>query len=123
MIDLNFVLLYVSTPLESAAFYQQLLGKAPVEQSPTFALFALDSGVMLGLWAKETVIPVATPVGGSELAFAQKDTHAVDALYTNWRDLGLPIIQHPVQMDFGYTFVAQDPDGHRLRVFTPNEAR
>jgi len=25
-----------------------------------------------------------------------------------------------VEADFGYTFVAQDPDGHRLRVFTVN---
>jgi hypothetical protein len=24
-----------------------------------------------------------------------------------------------VQMDFGVTFVATDPDGHRLRVFVP----
>jgi hypothetical protein len=27
-----------------------------------------------------------------------------------------------VQMDFGYTFVAADPDGHRLRVFVPEAA-
>jgi hypothetical protein len=24
-------------------------------------------------------------------------------------------------MDFGYTFVALDPDGHRLRVYAPAE--
>jgi len=29
----------------------------------------------------------------------------------------LPIAQPLTQMDFGYTFVALDPDGHRLRVF------
>jgi len=34
----------------------------------------------------------------------------------------LDIIQEPVQMDFGYTFVATDPDGHRLRVFVPEAA-
>jgi hypothetical protein len=28
----------------------------------------------------------------------------------------------PVQMDFGTTFVATDPDGHRLRVFVPAAA-
>jgi hypothetical protein len=25
-------------------------------------------------------------------------------------------------MDFGFTFVALDPDGHRLRVFAPGAA-
>jgi hypothetical protein len=30
---------------------------------------------------------------------------------------GLPIAQAPTAMDFGPTFVALDPDGHRLRVF------
>ena len=32
---------------------------------------------------------------------------------------GLPIVQKPTAMDFGHTFVALDPDGHRLRVFAP----
>ena len=32
------------------------------------------------------------------------------------------ILQEPVQMDFGHTFVASDPDGHRLRVFVPGAA-
>ena len=28
----------------------------------------------------------------------------------------------PTAMDFGFTFVALDPDGHRLRVFAPGAA-
>jgi hypothetical protein len=36
--------------------------------------------------------------------------------------LGLRIIQEPVKMDFGFTFTAADPDGHRLRVFAPAQA-
>lgn len=35
------------------------------------------------------------------------------------RERGLSIAQAPVAMDFGMTFVALDPDGHRLRVFAP----
>jgi hypothetical protein len=31
----------------------------------------------------------------------------------------LPIAQEPTAAEFGYTFVALDPDGHRLRVFAP----
>lgn len=52
MSDPNFVLLYVSDPLTAADFFADLLGKPPVEASPGFAMFALDSGVMLGLWER-----------------------------------------------------------------------
>ena len=114
----NFFILYVDRPLASADFYAGLLGRAPVEASATFAMFALDSGVMLGLWSKHTVEPAAAAGGGgAEVAFALGGKEAVDALHADWRGKGLPILQAPVQMDFGYTFVAHDPDGHRLRVF------
>src|SRR5471030_736205 len=59
MIDPNFVLLYVDNPATSATFYAELLGKQPIESSPTFAMFALDSGVKLGLWSRHTVEPAA----------------------------------------------------------------
>jgi predicted enzyme related to lactoylglutathione lyase len=29
------------------------------------------------------------------------------------------VAQPPTRMDFGFTFLALDPDGHRLRVFAP----
>jgi predicted enzyme related to lactoylglutathione lyase len=116
MADFNFILLYVDNPAASGSFYADLLGKAPVEASPTFVMFALDTGVMLGLWSRHTVEPAATLVGGGELAVTVDD---VDAVHADWRGRGLPIIQEPTDMDFGRTFVALDPDGHRLRVFRP----
>jgi predicted enzyme related to lactoylglutathione lyase len=116
MADFNFILLYVDSPAASGTFYADLLGKAPVEASPTFVMFALDSGVMLGLWSRHTVEPAANPVGGSEIAITVDD---VDAVHADWSGRGLPIIQEPTDMDFGRTFVALDPDGHRLRVFQP----
>jgi predicted enzyme related to lactoylglutathione lyase len=113
----NFVLLYVDSPDASAKFYAALLERQPVEASPTFALFALESGLMLGLWSRHTVEPAATAAGGgAELAFTVKD---VDAAYSDWTRRGLTALQEPTDMDFGRTFVAIDPDGHRLRVFTP----
>ena len=65
MPDPNFVILYVDSPPASAAFYADLLGRPPVESSPTFAMFALESGVMLGLWARHTVQPAPTSPTGS----------------------------------------------------------
>jgi predicted enzyme related to lactoylglutathione lyase len=117
--DPNFILLYVESPAASAAFYAGLLGRPPVESSATFAMFALASGVMLGLWARHTVEPAATPSGGGELAFAVADVDTVHALHADWSGRGLTIIQPPTDMDFGRTFLALDPDGHRLRVFVP----
>lgn len=123
MMDPNFILLYVERPAASAAFYQDLLDKPPVESSPTFAMFALSSGIMLGLWSKATVAPAISHAGvGGELAFAVESNVRVDALHRDWQKRGLPIAQPPTAMEFGYTFVALDPDGHRLRVFTPNGA-
>jgi predicted enzyme related to lactoylglutathione lyase len=117
--DPNFILLYVDSPAASAAFYADLLGRAPVESSPAFAMFALASGVMLGLWARRTVEPAASGTGGAEIAFTAADADALDAAHSDWRGRGMRIVQPPTRMDFGYTFVALDPDGHRLRVFVP----
>jgi len=120
MSDPNFLILYVRSPIESVAFYSGLLGKQPAEASPTFAMFPLDSGVMLGLWAAHTVQPTATAAGGTEVAFAVDDNDAVRTLHAAWSAKGIPIAQPLTEMDFGYTFVALDPDGHRLRVFAPS---
>lgn len=121
MTDPNFIILYVDSPVASTDFYTELLGKPPLESSSTFAMFALESGVMLGLWLKHTVEPAATATGGGgELAFSVADNHTVHALHTDWVRRGLVIAQAPTDMDFGHTFVALDPDGHRLRVFAPS---
>lgn len=123
MLSPNFVILYVDNPSDSAAFYASLIGVPPVENSPTFAMFALESGVMLGLWSRHTVEPAAKAAGGgTELAFAVEGEDAVRSLFHDWSGRGLPIIQAPTALDFGFTFVALDPDGHRLRVFAPSES-
>jgi predicted enzyme related to lactoylglutathione lyase len=117
--DPTFILLYVESPAASAAFYADLLGRSPLEVSPTFAMFALTSGVMLGLWARHTVEPTVTAVDGGEIAITVADEDAVYALHADWSRRGMTIIQPPTTMDFGRTFAALDPDGHRLRVFAP----
>ena len=124
MSEISFVLLYVDSPPVSAAFYADLLGRPPVEQSPTFAMFAMSSGLMLGLWKRDTVEPVAAiegAKGDGEIAFTVAGPEGVDAMHDDWRGRGLTIAQRPTTMDFGYTFVALDPDGHRLRVYAPAE--
>lgn len=118
MIKPNFFILYVDSPEASAKFYANVFASEPIEVSPTFAMFALGPGFMLGLWSKHTVEPKAADLGNAgEVAFSVADKTVADALYQAWVASGLTVIQTPVEMDFGYTFVALDPDGHRLRVF------
>jgi catechol 2,3-dioxygenase-like lactoylglutathione lyase family enzyme len=119
MTQMNYVLNYVADAPKSAALYAQLLGAQPVESSDNFAMFALPNGTALGLWARGDVEPKATLPGGSELGFQVESDDAVRLTMDAWVKLGLRIIQEPTRMDFGFTFTAADPDGHRLRVFNP----
>lgn len=114
----NFTILFVENPVESTAFYRDLFGVAPVEASPTFSLFILQGGLKFGLWSRHTAEPaVAVTGGGTEVVFQVASDGDVDAHHQEWKAKGLTILQEPATMDFGYTFAAADPDGHRLRVY------
>lgn len=119
----HFIVLYVDNAGRSADFYAGLLGAKPIESSPGFAMFALSDGLMLGLWSRQAVQPAhAGGAGAVELGFPVGSDDAVREKHLAWSGRGTPILQAPVQMDFGFTFVAADPDGHRLRVFHPTPA-
>ena len=116
----NMILLYVQEPAKSVEFYTDILNAKPVEQSPTFAMFQMTETMVLGLWAKHMVEPkVTAAAGATELGVHVADRAAVDATHADWAKRNVPIAQVPTKMDFGYTFVGLDPDGHRLRVFAP----
>lgn len=116
---LGFTLLFVANPQKSSLFYQDLFKLKPVEESPTFVMFALKNGVMLGLWSKYTAEPrVESPAGAMEIGFPAED---VDALYEEWSKKHITVAQKPIDMDFGRTFVVLDPDGHRIRIYKLHE--
>jgi catechol 2,3-dioxygenase-like lactoylglutathione lyase family enzyme len=117
----SFLLAYVKDVPKSVALYSKVLGLEPVENSANFAMFVQPNGVMIGLWARHDVAPPATAPGGVEFLFPVKTKAEVEALLKEWAALGLTIVQQPTDMDFGYTFTATDPDGHRLRVYLPSE--
>ena len=113
----NVIVLYVENIATSSPFYQDLLGLKPIEASLTFHSFTLSNGMHLALKANHSVVPPIEEKGGNgELAFTLDSNHEVDALYLKWQAIGMRIIFPPSQVPFGYTFVALDPDGHRLRV-------
>lgn len=121
MLNSSFVLFYVQDAAASLKFYTQLLEREPLENSPNFAMFGFESGMKLAIWSREAVKPApVAEAGGCELLFMAANVEALDAMHGDWRARGLPIEQEPINLDFGYTFVALDPDGHRLRVLAPS---
>lgn len=124
MPEFNFVLLYVQDAVKSAEFYTKLLGKPIADQSDGFAMLPLADGIMLGVWALPAVVP---PVlndgsekgGSSEISFNVDDDAALIKTHEEWAASGVTILLEPMEMPFGLTFVATDPDGHRIRVASP----
>ena len=117
----NPVLLYVEDPLQGAAFCERLLGTSPATVFPTYAAFAFENGLHLGLWSTQARDFVSSGTGHrSELAFMVDDEDEVRALRDAWQASGVEIGQDLATAVFGLTFVALDPDGHRIRVCLPD---
>lgn len=113
----NVVVLYVDDLAITSQFYQDLLGIKPSEASSTFQSFTLSNGMSLALKAKHSVVlPTEEKSGKGELAFILDSNQKVDELFAAWQAKEVSIIFSPTQVPFGYTFVALDPDGHRLCV-------
>lgn len=117
MRTLNYLLLAVKSPTESAKLYTKLLGVEPVDHSPTFVLYVLPNGIKIGLWLASDIAPAPRPAGGIEISFTEPSREAVTKTYEAWRALGVKVVQEPTDMPFGFTFVVEDADGHRLRPF------
>lgn len=117
IIEPNVIVLYVDNLEITSQFYQEFLGIKPEETSPTFHSFKLSNGMNLALKARHSIIPPTEENSGhGELAFTPESSEKVDQLFAIWQAKEVNIIFPPTQVPFGYTFVALDPDGHRLRV-------
>jgi len=117
ILEPNVIVLYVDDLTRTSQFYQDLLGIKPEEASPTFHNFTLSNGMSLALKARHSVIPPTEEKSGNgELAFTLDSIKKVDELFAAWQTKEISIIFPPTRVPFGYTFVALDPDGHRLRV-------
>jgi len=120
MITRNLIILYVKDPIRSANFYEKLLGRKP-EGFPTYQCIELGGGMLLGLWSTEAKDFLSHGTGHrSEIAFQVENEAEVDKLYKSWKMLDVEIEQDLHIAAFGKTFVALDPDGHRIRVNIPD---
>ncbi len=122
MLTPNLFLLYVDDPQASAAFYEEIFGCAPKAAFPTYVAFEFAGGMTVALWSTSARNFVSAGSGHhSEIAFMVADDHAVRALHDRWKSAGVVIEQPLHEAVFGLTFVALDPDSHRIRVCTPDE--
>jgi len=118
----EFTVLYVDNLAVSKAFYTGVLGLVPQELSPSFVSYELDSGLKLELCQRDSrIFPAdlrpteAVLGGGTEICLAVSTADELTALRDQWKALGARIAQEPTPLVFGFSFVALDPDGHRLR--------
>lgn len=121
MLTPNLFLLYVEDPENSALFYAKLLDHQPSVVYPTYAAFEFDNGLNLALWSTQATDFVSGGAGHrTEIAFMVAETETVRTLYQRWQTTSVVIEQPLHEAVFGLTFVALDPDGHRIRVCIPD---
>lgn len=118
----NLMLFYVKNPLESAMFYERIFSQKPKASFPTYVAFAFENGFTFSLWSMQAKNFVSGGAGHhSELAFMVNDEQTVRELRKQWGEFGVIIEQDLHEAVFGLTFVALDPDGHRIRVCMPDK--
>lgn len=122
MVMPNFVIFYVADIEKSVDFYSRLLRTPPIQQTISFAMFAVSEQLMLGLWDRTCVQPQANwseQFQLHEFAFMLPNELQLKQQLHDWQAAGACLIQEISLMDFGWSFMVQDPDGHRLRVMCP----
>ena len=122
MIVPNLLLFYVENPESSALFYEKIFSVKPVASFPTYVAFSFENGLTFSLWSTQAKNFVSGGTGHRcELSFMVKDEDTVRTLRKQCEDLGVIIEQDLHEAVFGLTFVALDPDGHRIRVCIPDK--
>lgn len=117
MITPNQLLVYVNDTATSALFYEKLFDTKPVAAYPNYVAFEFNNHFYFCLWSTKAKDFVSGGEGHrSELSFMLKEEQEVHNLYNKWKSLDVVIEQEPHNAIFGLTFVALDPDGHRIRV-------
>lgn len=122
MLTPNLVLFYVKDPLKSAVFYENIFSMKPVAAFPTYVAFTFDNGFTFSLWSTTAKNFVSGGTGHrSEISFMVPNETTVRELRTRWGTQDVVIEQDLHEAVFGLTFVALDPDGHRIRVCMPDK--
>jgi len=123
MVEMNAVTLYVQDLDASIAFYSQLLEREVHPIAEGLVVFIQYSESRLILRSKASVHPYSHGVGGFELMFNAYTNSKVDAIFNKWKTDGVVICVPPAMTSYSYAFLALDPDGHRLKVYSRENTR
>ena len=122
MVVPNLLIFYVNDPLASADFYEKIFQIKPVASYPTYVAFSFQNGLTFSLWSIHAENFISAGEGQrSELAFMVQNEEEVRQLRKAWGKLEVEVEQELHEAKFGLTFVALDPDGHRIRVCIPDK--
>lgn len=120
---LNLITIYVSDVEKSIEFYKNIFEIEPNFSVPTYASFSMGNGLSFSLWSNKAKDFISEGDGSRfELSIMVSDEIGVLNLYEKWQGLGVVIEQKFHKAVFGPTFVAVDPDGHRVRVCVPDSS-
>ena len=122
MNHIGLVVLYVEDLAKSKAFYEKLFNLEADVLSENYTSFPLSTGMRLSLWRNpEAKVEDQQGDARHELGVAVDSIQTVDTTYEQWQQKGVSFEQAPKQECYGYTFIANDLDGHRIRVFAMTE--
>ena len=116
-LKLDIVNLFVRDFERAKRFYTETLGLPVIEElsGERFVALRPASGSSITLQDAAALPPgVAAEPGGMELGLLVED---VDAVHAEWHAKGVRLLTPPMDLPFGRTFLAADPDGHYLRVY------
>lgn len=114
--SLDFVMLHVPNVETARAFYTEKLGFGIADQQPGFVQFERGAGGAIFAVVQSETTP---SYAGFELWW---DVADADATYADLTGKGVPALMPPTDMPFGRAFTLQDPFGHELHFFAPQEA-
>ncbi|EJL6392976.1 glyoxalase [Vibrio vulnificus] len=118
MITIDSIVLYVESIQTSQEFYEKILPCKVKALSPTFVSFKLPDGPLLELKQLAHCNPSSSITGGgTEISILIKNRDALHCLFQDWSNKGIQFLLEPIEQIYGITFVAIDPDNHRIRVF------
>jgi catechol 2,3-dioxygenase-like lactoylglutathione lyase family enzyme len=118
MLKVDSFVLYVEDIDISRKFYSDIFECEGVVLSPTFVSFPFGGALIELKQRAQALPPTQTTGGGTELSLSVEDPKTLRIIYELWEAKKVKLIQDLTELVFGITFVAVDPDGHRIRVFT-----
>jgi predicted enzyme related to lactoylglutathione lyase len=112
----NLQLVYVSDIERSTTFYKTIFNAEAVFSSPRYVAFSAGGEALFAIWTGGEKPDTKAP-RYSEIGIMLPSGEDVLGLFEVWRqNPGIKITREPYSEVFGLTFLAEDPDGHIIRV-------